>query len=149
MGRLTGLCMKKAIILVAVVVVCGACLLLLVGVGVDGAKSLLAERAKTRHVGSLHAFRLSGRPGFLAEDLALAKAQETLALDGFDPSIWQPQPSGRTRSPDGRTDAFMTREIGVPTRGVFVFTNGGAPPRVVHVGLDKDRLLFQGSGGKK
>ncbi len=140
--------MKKVIIPLAVFIACLACLLLLVDAGVMGAKSLLAERAKKRNVGPLHAFQLSERPKLLAEELALAKARETLALDGFDPSAWQPKPSGRTQSPDGRTDAFMTRETGAPTRGVFVFTNGTAPSRVVHVGLDNDRLLLQGVGGK-
>ena len=85
----------------------------------------------------------------MTEDLALEKARETLQLDGFDISGWQPHPSGRTKAPDGRADEFMDRNDLNANRGVFMFTDGtNARVRFVSVELHSNTVVCQSSVGR-
>lgn len=96
-----------------------------------------------------HSFVLPNKPPFLSEELALAKAREALSRDGYDVAAWLPFRDGRTSSPDGRTDEFMSRNTVRPNRGVIMFTNIlAAPPRLVSVELDGSRVICQTSTAK-
>jgi len=108
----------------------------------------LIHRSLQSRVGPEHVFELSNRPAFLTEELALAKARETLTRDGFDPTIWQPQRDSRTTDPNGRTDEFAARNTINSNRVVFAFTNGSISTRFVSVELAGSRVICQSALGK-
>jgi hypothetical protein len=96
-----------------------------------------------------HEFALADHPAFLTEELALVKARETLALDGFDPADWQIHPSGRTKAPDGRRDDYLSRNGLNPNQGSVRFIGPAGQNRFVSVELvEGDRLICQSSRGK-
>ena len=128
---------KRTIILLAVVVLAGV-----------AAVPHLIHRSVQSRVGPQHVFQLSEQPAFLTEELALAKARETLARDGLNASVWQPQRDGRTTAPDGRTDEFAARNTIDSNRVVFVFTSSSARTRFVSVELDRSRVVCQTSIAK-
>jgi hypothetical protein len=128
---------KRTIILLAVVVLAGV-----------AAVPCLIHRWVQSRVGPQHVFQLSEQPAFLTEELALAKARETLARDGLNASVWQPQRDGRTTAPDGRTDEFAARNTIDSNRVVFVFTSSSARTRFVSVELDRSRVVCQTSIAK-
>jgi len=129
---------KRTIILLAVV------LLLLAGVA---AVPFLIQRSVQSRIRPQHVFQLSERPAFLTEELALAKARETLARDGLDASVWQLQRDGRTIAPDGRMDEFGARNTIDSNRVVFAFTRA-AQTRFVSVELAGSQVICQSSIGK-
>ncbi len=69
----------------------------------------------------------------LSEELAFAKARETLTLDGLDVAYWS-ENSG-------------TREA-TSNRVVFMFTNGTASTRFVQIEMEGSRVVGQTSVGK-
>jgi hypothetical protein len=106
-----------------------------------------------RRVYHQHFYELSEQPKFLTEELALAKARETLTLDhlvvGPDQDELHPGPDGHTRAPDVRVDEFLSRNaIGrnmfSPNRGSIMFTNFSGT-RYVSVELDGRILACQTS----
>jgi hypothetical protein len=99
-------------------------------------------------VGPPHEFALDDRPAFLYEQLALDKARETLALDGFDPAAWQAHPDGRTAAPDGRQDEYFSRNTINSNMGSVLFQGPGNRVRFVSVELAGDRVICQSSRGK-
>jgi hypothetical protein len=118
--------------------------LLLLGVA---AVSYIAHRAVQSRIGPQHVYELAEQPKFLTEELAIAKARETLTRDGLDIAAWQPVPDDRTKAPDGRTDEFLSRNTITPNHGSIMFTNGTGT-RFVSVELDGRRLVCQTSIGK-
>lgn len=73
---------------------------------------------------------LPGTPTFLTENLALAKAEESLAQVVGDPSAWQPElmrDSKIRTAPDGTPDVYLIRMPNDPNSGVLMFTNGQEP----------------------
>jgi hypothetical protein len=52
-------------------------------------------------VGPLHTFQLASAPTFLTDALAVEKAKEALALDGYDLTRWNPREDRRSTAPDG------------------------------------------------
>jgi hypothetical protein len=107
----------------------GVALLLTGGIAVP----YFVDREIQYRIGPRHVYELSERPALLSEELAVAKARETLTRDGFDASSWQEY--------DG------TREV-TSNRIVFIFTNGAASTRFVHVDLEGGRVVCQISVGK-
>jgi hypothetical protein len=104
-----------------------------------------------RRVYPRHYYELSEQPKFLTEELAIAKARETLTLEGQvvgpDQYDLHPVPDGHTKAPDGRIDQFLSRNaIGPnefsPNRGSIMFTNPSAT-RYVSVELDGRILVCQ------
>jgi len=110
--------------------------------------SYLVNRSVHSRIGPSHTYTLSQSPRFLTEELAMARARDTLSLDGYDVAVWQPLRVGRTAAPDGRTDEFMARNIVTPNRGVIMFTSTTASPRLVSVTLDGSRVVCQTSIAK-
>ena len=110
-------------------------ILVAVGLVLAGAAAVpyLAHRAVQSRIGPRHVYELSEQPKALSEDLALTKARETLTLDGEDIASWQ-EYSG-------------TRQVN-SNRVVFMFTNGAASTRFVHVELEGSHLVCQTSIGK-
>jgi len=108
----------------------------------------VVHRSVQSRIGPQHIFELSEQPQFLTDQLALAKARETLTRDGYDVSVWQPTRDGRTTAPSGRPDEFLTRNTVTPNRGVIMFTSTTASPRFVSVELDGSRVVCQTSIAK-
>ncbi len=112
-------------------------LVIVVGAGllVAGAATVpyLAHRAVQTRIGPRHVYELSEQPRALNEELALAKARETLTRDGLDLASWQ--------------EYGGTREVW-SNRVVFMFTNAAASTRFVHVELEGTRVVCQTSVGK-
>lgn len=119
--------------------------ILIVGLLVFGVATgaLLFFRTARSHIGPLHVYELSEQPKFLTEELAIAKAKETLEDDGLDTSAWQPLPCGQTTAPDGRTDQFFSRNTLTTNEGSIVFTNGPSTMRIVRVQLEGNRIVCQ------
>jgi hypothetical protein len=114
----------------------------LVVLGVATAGFVFYRTAGAR-VGPMHIYELSEQPKFLTEDLAIAKARDTLKADGLNPAAWQPFPYGQTKSPDGRTDEFFSRNTNTINEGSIVFTNSSATMRIVRVQLEGSRVVCQ------
>jgi hypothetical protein len=125
---------------------------ILVGIGLVlfglAAVPYIVHRAVQSRIGPQHVFELSESPSFLTEEMAFAKARDTLTRDGIDLAIWQPQRDGRTSAPDGRLDEFAARNTINSNRVVFAFTNGAASTRFVSVELAGHRVICQPSIGK-
>jgi hypothetical protein len=93
--------------------------------------------------GPRHEFVLPDPPAFLTESLALGVARETLALDGLDPTEWQPQSDGRATAPD----KFLERDERNPNLGWVTFRGPRGQVRFVSVELTHDRIVCQSSLG--
>lgn len=93
----------------------------------------LVHREVQSRIGPQHIYELSEQPGALSEQLALAKARETLTRDGLDTASWQ--------------EYTGTRQV-TSNRVIFMFTNGTASARFIHVDLEGSRVLCQTSIGK-
>src|SRR5688572_23630033 len=119
----------------------------LVILGIAATPYIIYRAARSR-IGAEHVFELSESPFFLSEEMALAKARDTLTRDGIDLAIWQPQRDGRTSAPDGRVDEFAARNTINSNHLVFAFTNGSASTRFVSVELAGSRVICQSSIGK-
>lgn len=119
--------------------------ILLVGVALKVGQLRYASQ---NHIGDLHTFRLSESPKFLTEDLALAKASEAMALDGFDNLTWRPVSESNSTAPDGKRDQYLRRGDSTPNSGFLTFTNGEARPRWVYVELNGTRLTCRGRSSR-
>jgi hypothetical protein len=106
------------------------------------------DRAVTRHihetrVGPTHSFALGSTPAHLGDEVALAKAREAMALDGFDPSVWKPVPDDRTAAPDGTRDQWLSRGGDANGGTIRFFDETGKaanPGRIVDVVLVGDHV---------
>ena len=78
----------------------------------------------------------------LTEELALAKAKETIQLEGYSLDKWQLTRAGTPPSdaPDGTPDLLFDRFSFRPTEGKVNFTNGKRY-RTVMVSLQGDRVV--------
>ena len=92
----------------------------------------LVHREVETRIGPRHVYELSEQPGALSEELALAKARETLTRDGLDSASWR--------------EYTGTRQVS-SNQVIFMFTNGPASTRFVHVDLDGNRVVCQTSVG--
>ena len=105
---------------------------------------LIDNWVKSSRSGPPHAFEVSPPPPFLTDELALEKAAVSLALDGYDPSAWQPSPDNRTRAPDGLGDQYLVRNTLNANQGFIVFRTAERanpnPTRVVTVELKNGRV---------
>lgn len=110
-------------------------ILIAVGVLLAGlaAIPLVAHYAVHSRMGPERVYELSEQPTVLTEELATAKARETLKRDGLDVALWQ--------------EVSGSRDV-TPKRVVFMFTNAAASTRFVHVSLDGPRVVCQTSIGK-
>ena len=78
----------------------------------------------------------------LTEKLAIEKAKETLAKEGYDLKEWtlyRPD-VGPSKAPDGTPDTYFTRFSFRPTEGRVHFTNG-KKRREVQVRLEGNRII--------
>ena len=118
-------------------------ILLLSALGIGGLCALVRHWENSR-AGPLHVFQLPSAPAFLTDDLALARAKETMALDGYSMAIWQPMEDGRTKSPNGSPDIYLSRNSINPNRGTIQFWDPTMkqpnPSRLVVLEMEGDRL---------
>jgi hypothetical protein len=98
---------------------------------------LLMHRSVQSRIGPEHVFTLSEIPGALTEEFVVAKARETLSLDGLNSSLWLLATNGCTISANRAVLMFCTRSPAA-TPGT----------RFVRVGLDSNRVVCQVSVGK-
>jgi hypothetical protein len=119
----------------------------LVPAGLVAATFLIHREVQSR-IGPRYVYELSEQPKHLTEELALAKASETLSQGGLDVKAWRPVPAGRTATSAGRKDEFVSRNAMNPNRVVIMFTNGGTSSRFVSVELEGGRVICQTSVGK-
>jgi len=134
--------MRKAIIIALISVI-------VVGVVVGGMSWFQRALHKTLDArnGPPHVFRLSERPAFLREDIALTNALAALVLDGRGEGC-QPLPDGRTVAPDGRRDEYLARNTITPNNGWISFTNASGQYFYVDVQLDGQDLTCPRVVGK-
>ena len=99
---------------------------------------------KDSRSGAPHTYRVQPVPPFLSEDLAVAKARQSLARDGYDLSVWKPSRDNRSHAPDGTPDVYLVRNTLNPNDGSIVFVDTSSrdqnPSRIVSVGLKGDQL---------
>jgi hypothetical protein len=92
----------------------------------------------------MRSFDLDVRPPFLTDDLALEMARRTLAIDGYDLSVWLPRADGRTKAPDGSPDLYLARNgVNPNSRGIaFVDRSREAynRSRIVDIELKDDHV---------
>jgi hypothetical protein len=83
-------------------------------------------------VGPVHTFQLNAEPPFLSDALAVEKAKESLALDGYDLASWQLREDRRSTAPDGTPDVYLLRNGKNLNLGEIVFLprNGDSLPRI-------------------
>jgi hypothetical protein len=98
---------------------------------------LLMHRSIRSRIGPEHVFTLSHSPGVLTEAFAIAKARETLSLDGLDANLWLLATNGCTISSNRAVLMFFTHNPAI-----------AAGTRFVHVELDSNRVVCQMSVGK-
>ncbi len=98
---------------------------------------VLMHRSIQSRIGPEHVFALSQSPGSLSENFAVAKARETLSLDGLDTNLWLLASNGCTISSNRAVVMFFTHNPA---------TTAGT--RFVHVDLDSNRVVCQVSVGK-
>ena len=105
--------------------------------GID--RSVKASRS-----GPVHVYHLRPAPAFLPDALALEKARETLARDGYDAAAWDPSEEDRSGAPDGTRDRYLSRNADNPNYGTILFHDRTRtqqnPARIVHLELKGDRL---------
>jgi hypothetical protein len=109
--------MKKRII----ILIAGGLLLLALVVAVP----FLVQRSVQSRIGPPHTFVIAQPPRFLTEELALAKAKDTLSADGYDVAAWQPMREG---APPHRTDAPTSSWRAMVSRRIEASSCSPAPP---------------------
>ena len=95
-----------------------------------------------------HVFELTEQPAFLTDSLAVEKARQTMTIEGFDPTEWQPKADERTTAPDGARDKFLSRNGINPNSGSILFTRQDGAGRFVHIELDGNRVVCRSSHAK-
>ena len=105
------------------------------------------QRVEDSRSGPLHTYQIRPVPQFLTDDLAVAKARQTLALDGYDVSVWQPSEDDRSKAPDGTPDVYLVRNTINPNRGFIEFLDTNRtdrnPSRIVTVELKGEHVECQ------
>ena len=94
---------------------------------------LLMRKSHNSRVWPEHAFALGEPPGSLTEEFAIAKAFETLPLDGFDPKLWLVASNGCIFSSNHAL--------------VNIYTHGVADACYVRVELKGNQLICQVAEG--
>jgi len=95
----------------------------------------IREAVAERRCGQRYVLGMSNQPPFLTDDLALRKAFEALAVQGFDTNKWFPATYSRTKAPDGTDDRFLCRNVVDDNSGLIRLTNAEGRYRYVQVSL--------------
>lgn len=92
--------------------------------------------------GPQHVYPLKEAPQMLTEELAVEKATETFAKEGYKMKQWQLTRADvpPSKAPDGTPDKYFDRFSFRPTEGRVRFTDG-KEIRTVNVRLEGDRLV--------
>jgi uncharacterized protein (TIGR03067 family) len=87
-------------------------------------------------------YKLLAAPKLLSEELAIEKARQTLAREGYKPEQWRLTRADMppTRAPDGKADKYFDRFTFRPTEGRVHFTDG-RQTRTVQVRLVDDWVV--------
>jgi hypothetical protein len=101
----------------------------------------MTEARAERRCGHRHVFKVSANYEFLPDAVAVAKATEALAAQGFDTNRWKILPYAQTRAPDGTKDIYLCRHKLDEKRGTVAFTNADGKTRWVHMRLTNDIVI--------
>src|SRR5262249_22390735 len=108
----------------------------------------VGQRIQDSLAGPMHSFQLDATPPSLSDALAVEKAKQALALDGYDLAVWQPREDRRSTAPDSTPDVYLARNADNPNSGYVVFVcrspNGTPAARCVNIELTGDRVTCQG-----
>ena len=109
----------------------------LMAVGLSGCLLAIAPRS-----GPHHFFPVEPARTFLTEALAVEKARECLAREGYDLEQWRMTTVDHSpsKAPDGTPDRYFYRFSFSPTAGRVHFSNGQRT-RTVDVRLDGSRIV--------
>ena len=123
------------------ILVAGVSVVVLLG-AIVALPGYIDRRVKDARHGPLHVFHLGAAPPFLTDALALEKARQTLALDGYDLSAWQPVGDDRSSAPDKTPDRYFSRNTLDANQGSVLFANRADPNprRIVSIQLKGDRV---------
>jgi hypothetical protein len=91
-----------------------------------------------------HQFVVQPTPKFLTEELAIAKARETLAMDGYKVGEWEPTRASQppTKAPDGTPDKYFDRFSFRANAGRVTFSKiKGKQFRTYDVRLEGNRVI--------
>src|SRR5262245_45511050 len=87
----------------------GCALVILVVAGVTWLVVLTAQKVLALRMGAVHSYTLPAPPRFLTDQLALQKAQQSLASEGYNTDYWKPLEDSRSTDPDGNHDKYLAR----------------------------------------
>ena len=119
-------------------------------------QSLKQDRRIAAMHGKKYSYRIKPEPQFLSEELAVGKAWQTLAREGFQTNEWKlVRSSNRATAPDGKRDRYFARmrlATQNPARGTVEFKKDTLRRRF-DVQLDGSRIvchsLFTGTSAKQ
>ncbi len=107
-------------------------------------KSVQQDRQIAAMHGKKYTYKVKPAPLFLSEELALTKAWQTLAREGFNSNEWKVvRTSHPATAPDGTQDRYFSRMRFPgqdPARGTVEFRHGDVR-RKFDVLLDGDRII--------
>ncbi|AMV28872.1 hypothetical protein VT84_31050 [Gemmata sp. SH-PL17] len=95
---------------------------------VVGAAWWVSRTIQSSLLGPVHTFQIANSPPYLTDVLAVEKAKEALALDGYDLSRWAPREDRRSTAPDGTPDIYLARNGINPDNGYVVFERKEGEP---------------------
>jgi hypothetical protein len=86
---------------------------------------------KNTIIGPVHTFPLDPAQPFLRDTLAVEKAKEAIALDGYDLAQWCPREYRGETGPDGTPDVYLRRNAN-PKLGdiIFKLQSGESLPQI-------------------
>jgi hypothetical protein len=119
-------------------------------------QSIKQHRQVAAMHGKKYSYRVKPEPQFLSEELAVGKAWQTLAREGFQTNEWKlVRSSHPATAPDGRRDRYFSRmrlATQNPARGTVEFKKDPLRRRF-DVHLDGSRMicysLFTGTSAKQ
>jgi hypothetical protein len=138
----------QLLLLLSVMLLTNGCVVLLY-------QSVKQDRRIAAMHGKKYTYKVKPAPLFLSEELALTKAWQTLAREGFSTNEWRlVRTSHPVTAPDGTRDRYFGRMKfpgDNPARGTVQFRNGSVR-RTFDVRLDGKRIichsLFTGTSSK-
>jgi hypothetical protein len=125
----------------------GCALVILVVAGATWLVGLAAQRVLALRMGTVHTYTLPSPPRFLTDQLALQKAQQSLASEGYNTEYWKAVEDSKSSDPDGNHDKYLARNPANSASGTIIFCDSdkrtAKHTRIVHVELKGNRVDCQ------
>ena len=108
---------------------------------------LAAQKVLALRMGTVHSYTLPAPPRFLTDQLALQKAQQAIATEGYNTDYWKALEDSKTSDPDGNHDKYLARNPSSSTSGTITFCDSdkhtAKHTRIVHVELKENHIDCQ------